>query len=335
VSPPSRHDHAGSWHSVVNHGIEPGRLFEHPADIRYFLSRLAREVRRGRLEVHAWCVLKTRYHLLVRSPAGELSEAMRRVQNEYSRFYNRRHGRKGTLIPGRFHSRPVESDVYRRLLVRYIHAQSVELKLVEKSQDYPWSSAWYYARETGPAWLERSWVVSEVRSLADMDRYEFEMYGSIFAAPPGEGASRLIEDRMQCPAGQDDLDDLIPSSPPRVRRWLERMSRHADDSAPHLPVCNVASIREAVTRGQEAAGDWLVTPGVRRRDAWKVAEAGLLRALAGMSLKQIALATGFSPSTCARYTELHTERLRMDPEYAERTSDLAEQALAICFAARG
>ena len=66
----NRCDTPGSWHHVVNRGIAKRPLFEDRDDIRYFLSRLAHEVRRGRIEVHAYCILTTHYHLLVRSPRG-------------------------------------------------------------------------------------------------------------------------------------------------------------------------------------------------------------------------------------------------------------------------
>jgi REP element-mobilizing transposase RayT len=86
-----RQDLPASWQHVINRGLAKRPLFEDRIDIRFFLSRLAREVRRGRLELHSWCVLTTHFHLLVRSPVGELSEALRRSQNEYSRCFNRRH----------------------------------------------------------------------------------------------------------------------------------------------------------------------------------------------------------------------------------------------------
>ncbi len=66
----ARNDEPGSWHHVLNRGLAKRPLFEDRVDVRYFLSRLAREVRRGRLELHAWCVLTTHFHLLVRSPVG-------------------------------------------------------------------------------------------------------------------------------------------------------------------------------------------------------------------------------------------------------------------------
>jgi REP element-mobilizing transposase RayT len=50
-------------------------------DDRYFLSRLARAHRLGLLEIYAYCLMITHFHLLVRSPVGRLSEAMRLILN--------------------------------------------------------------------------------------------------------------------------------------------------------------------------------------------------------------------------------------------------------------
>ena len=66
----------------MNRGVAKRPLFENRGDARFFLARLARQIRLGRIEVHAYCLMTTHFHLLVRSPIGEMSEAMRRVQNE-------------------------------------------------------------------------------------------------------------------------------------------------------------------------------------------------------------------------------------------------------------
>ena len=145
-----RQDDPGSWHHVVNRGIARRPLFEDRADIRYFLSRIAKEVRRGRIELHSWCVMTTHFHLLVRSPCGELSEALRRSQNEYSRFFNRRHRRDGSLVRGRFLSKPVQSLAYRRALVRYIDANPVKARMVDRADGYPHGSASTMARRQDP-----------------------------------------------------------------------------------------------------------------------------------------------------------------------------------------
>lgn len=97
---------------MMNRGIARRPLFESSGDMRFFLARLALQVRIGRVEVHAFSLMTTHFHLLLRSPRGELSEAMRRIQNAYPRRFNRQHKRDGSLIRGRFQSKPVKSHHY-------------------------------------------------------------------------------------------------------------------------------------------------------------------------------------------------------------------------------
>ena len=73
----------------MNRGVARRTMFEVEPDFRYFTSLLARAARRGEIEVHAFCLMATHYHLMVRSPVGRLSESLRRIQNQYSRWFNR------------------------------------------------------------------------------------------------------------------------------------------------------------------------------------------------------------------------------------------------------
>jgi putative transposase len=102
-----RQDSPNRWHHVVNRAIAKRALFESRSELRYFLSRLAYQFRQGRIEVHAYCLLTTYYHLLLRSPTGERPEVMRCMQSAYSRYLNRRHLRDGCLTRGRYFSKPV------------------------------------------------------------------------------------------------------------------------------------------------------------------------------------------------------------------------------------
>ena len=93
-------------------------------------ASLAREVRAARIRCHAFCFPTTHFHLLVESPAGELSEVMREVQKRYVRTFNRKRRRDGPLVRGRFWSKPVRSTYYRHALVRYIDNNAVRTGLV-------------------------------------------------------------------------------------------------------------------------------------------------------------------------------------------------------------
>ena len=90
-----RNDHEGGVFHLTNRGGAKRTTFEVDRDYRYAKSRLAYAVRRGEIEVLAFSFLMTHFHLLVRS-RGRLSEAMRRIQNEYVRYFNRARRRDGT-----------------------------------------------------------------------------------------------------------------------------------------------------------------------------------------------------------------------------------------------
>ncbi len=108
-----RFDRPDAWFHVMNRGIARRVAFPDMTHMRVFLACLAWAVRRGDLEIHAFCLMSTHFHLLVRSPTGHLSEALGRAINAYVRWANRRARRDGALFRGRFRSRPVLSLRYR------------------------------------------------------------------------------------------------------------------------------------------------------------------------------------------------------------------------------
>ena len=70
----------------------------------------------------------------------DLSEFMRGLLQRYTRWFNRRHGLKGTLWEDRFHSVIVESGLAARTMAAYIDLNPVRGGLVEDPADYRWSS---------------------------------------------------------------------------------------------------------------------------------------------------------------------------------------------------
>jgi len=326
-----RCDYPGSWHHVVNRGIAKRPLFEDRADVRYFLSRLAREVRRGRIEVHAYCVMTTHFHALVRSPIGELSEAMRRSQNEYSRFFNRRHKRDGTLVRGRFLSRAVDSLLYRRNVVRYIDRNPVKAGLVSCAWEYPWSSAAHYVRGRGPIWLERSWTEAWVRGGNGSGAFTPAGYRQVVGRRPTEGSMTVVEERLSAAQmANGEIDNLVHAAPRAVQRWMAKKAQLADGTRPGEPVCDANSIRLAVEAARNSVGEWRVAPNSRTMDGWAIAEAGLLRDLACLTIERASRVTGSSSSKVRRRVEIH-RRLGGGGEYGQRVAELAAAALGNCY----
>lgn len=323
-----REDAPGAWHHVMNRGIAKRTLFESEVDIRTFLSRLACAARAKTIEVHAFCLLTTHFHLLLRSPAGRLSEGLHHVQNSYSRWFNRSRKRDGPLYRARFRSKRVDSLAYRYQLVRYIDANPVLAGLVEDPGTYPHGSASLYRKSSGPLWLERGWVHSIVTHACRARQYCPSDYPRVFGSVPPEGACRLIECRieLQGPA-TDALDDLIGAAPRRVVEWMQRKALLADGTSVGLPVCDAADVSAAVAEWRAREREWRVEELGPLMNAWDAVEVGLLRDLCGVTLSEAAQRTRTSISGALRREAKHRRALMDSEAYAERASLLVSQAL--------
>jgi len=110
------------------------------------------------LEIHAYCLMGNHYHLLVKTPRGNISRCMRHINGLYTQRYNRLKGTDGPLFRGRFKAILIETDSYLAELTRYIHRNPIKIKnpLIRQFEKYPWSSYPAYLNQTPvPDWLYR------------------------------------------------------------------------------------------------------------------------------------------------------------------------------------
>jgi REP element-mobilizing transposase RayT len=308
----------------MNRGIARRTLFERREDFRFFAAQLARAVRRGEIEVHAFCLMGTHYHLLVRSPRGELAKAMWRIQQTYSRFFNRTRRRDGSLVRGRYTSKPVKSVAYRFALVRYIDRNACKAHVVQHPFEYPYGSAALYRRPSGPRWLERSWVEELVASRSGGACYEPASYARAFTTLPDHMVG-LVEERSSSAVGFDPLDNLVVASSDTVREWMVCKARLADGTEPNLPILSLGQLALLVNADRHRS--WRIERGQVERDAWPVAYAGLGRRLCGASLTLLASDMNLSHATVSKLCRLHEREVGLDGDYARRCALLTHAAL--------
>ena len=322
-----RRDGPDTWHHAMNRTMSRRTLFENDEDRRFFLSLLAREVRNGRIEVHAYSLMLTHFHLLVRSVTGELSAAMRRIQNRYARRFNRTRKRDGSLFRGRFLSRRIDDLAYRRNVVTYIHDNAIAAGVVAHAADHLWSSAHHLARPDRPRWLATDWIDDECRRRGG---------GAVGAAALDKAfPSRIDEDFRRWVEIQlskrlpDELEDvsLRHAGSPRVLNWTIRKAKLADGTRPWLPVAPAKLVANAIERAKAKVGPLLGRFAQRAKDAWVNLGAGLLRLLAGCAHYEIGLRVGRHASTISRDLRDHARLLESDPDYAGLHSRLAHVVL--------
>lgn len=151
---PLRVEFPGAMYHIIARGNAKQDIFLADHDREQFIFWLAHAVELHNLIVHVYCLMGNHYHLLVETPDGNLSVAMRDLNGNYVSDFNKRHDRVGHLLQGRYKSFVVEKDSYLLELARYIVLNPVRAGMVTHPGEWGWSS---YNATAGhaqsPTWL--------------------------------------------------------------------------------------------------------------------------------------------------------------------------------------
>jgi REP element-mobilizing transposase RayT len=79
MSRPLRIEYEGAWYHVMNRGTGRQRVFRTDSQRRYFLSLLGETAERFNAEWHTYCLMGNHYHLMVRTPEGNLQGSVTRL----------------------------------------------------------------------------------------------------------------------------------------------------------------------------------------------------------------------------------------------------------------
>ena len=137
---PLRLQYPDAWYHVMNRGRRKEKIYLDNKDYYLFIEVLKETVDMWGLNLAAYCLMPNHYHLLINTPAGNISRCMRHINGVYTQRFNLRHKIDGQLFRGRYKAVLVENDPHLLELLRYIHRNPVRAGLVEEPENYPWSS---------------------------------------------------------------------------------------------------------------------------------------------------------------------------------------------------
>ncbi|HKZ55476.1 MAG TPA: transposase [Anaerolineales bacterium] len=88
----------------------------------------------------AYCLMPNHYHLLVCPGDSALSHRMQLLAISFTKKMNLRHHRVGALFQSQFKAIAVQDDTYLACLSAYFHLNPVRAGLVDRPEDWPYSS---------------------------------------------------------------------------------------------------------------------------------------------------------------------------------------------------
>ncbi len=156
----------GYVYHVLNRAVARNRIFAKNRDYETLEEVLVEAKHRVPMRLLAWAVLPNHWHIVLWPRGdGDLSEFMRWMTVTHTQRWHAAHGTAGSgpLYQGRFKSFPVEEDDHLLTVLRYVERNALRAKLVERAEQWRWSSLWHRvcggtaALDEGPVRLPRDW----------------------------------------------------------------------------------------------------------------------------------------------------------------------------------
>ncbi len=170
----------GRTYHIYNCGINGCDLFRENQNYEYFMNLYNKHISPV-ADTYAWVLMKNHFHLLVRIKEEEfiknlegfenrrglkLHQPFSNLFNAYTKAFNKRFGRSGSLFENRFHRKLVSDIEYFKRLVVYIHNNPVHHGFTKFAMDYPWSS-YLTCISIKPTHLQRDSVIGWFDSEAN------------------------------------------------------------------------------------------------------------------------------------------------------------------------
>ena len=163
---------SGVYH-ILFRGVNQQNIFEEDADFNKLKETMVRVKKDLEFEVYAYCFMSNHVHIVLKEKKyGDISLIMKRILTKYARWYNIKYGRSGALIANRYKSVPVEIDEYFLNLIRYIHQNPVKAGVVDKAENYPYSSFLEYVNKSN---FTDTYFVLQMKSKGEFIEYHNEI----------------------------------------------------------------------------------------------------------------------------------------------------------------
>src|SRR6185437_7919197 len=134
----------------LNRGNDRRQIFDDAGDFAAFERVLQVTLEIVPVRLLAYCLMPNHWHLVLwPRKEGELGAFMQRLTTTHVRRWHRhRHSDgRGHLYQGTYKSFPVQDDRHLLVMGRYVERNGLRAGLVERAEDWQWSSLW--RREKG------------------------------------------------------------------------------------------------------------------------------------------------------------------------------------------
>jgi REP element-mobilizing transposase RayT len=300
---------------VTARGNRRADIFQDDLDRRDFLQLLGQASERYGLHFFAFCLMSNHYHLFLRTPQANLSQAMHWLNVTYTVRFNRRQRTEGHLFQGRFKAILITDESHWQHLSFYLHLNPVRAGLVRDPADYVWSSFREYTRR--------------------QSRFPWLQPGEILESYGGTPSAQRRYYRQVClslSAERSAIWDPFRGNRPTGSR--ENLARLAEKHRPRgnpktVPQYQRARLRQELSEALQRVAESLGVAGTdfpkrRANDPLRSMAYWYLASHQGYPVTEVGRALGVGVSAVSMGVKRLEQRMRHDQALAKRLRDLCE-----------
>ena len=139
-----------SFFHVMVQGVNKEFIFKQDKYKQKYLKFLKLAKEKHEIDIIAYAIMNNHTHLLLHTnKLTELSEFMKKVNEDYGRYYNYVEDRIGHVFRDRYLSEPITNQKYLLSCMAYIHNNPVKANIVDKCENYKYSSYLDYLNMSG------------------------------------------------------------------------------------------------------------------------------------------------------------------------------------------
>lgn len=131
-----------SIYHITARGTHGDKIFRQEDDFENYCSMLTNNILyfKDKFEIYCYCLMSNHVHIIMKIKEYPTGNFFARLHGIYARSYNTRYDYVGHLFQDRYFAKLIKSDEQFLIASRYVHLNPVKAKIVQKAEEYKWSS---------------------------------------------------------------------------------------------------------------------------------------------------------------------------------------------------
>lgn len=140
-----------TYYHVYNHANGDENLFREDENYHFFLRQWSKYIEPVAV-TYAYCLMPNHFHFLIRTktskvfedlgglnkqPSKVVTQAFSNLFNSYTKAFNKKYSRLGSLFMSNFKKKPITSDAYLTAIIAYIHRNPIHHGFCDEVGDWP------------------------------------------------------------------------------------------------------------------------------------------------------------------------------------------------------